>query len=313
MTFRDQRIWTIVGLACALCVTGSIAVRAQETIAGPVGAVACADKNAPFVDPLNAPHWNGWGVDPAQHRFQPAEMARLARDDVPRLKLKWAFGFPYAVRAIAQPTVMGGRVFIGSQGGKVYSLNAQSGCAYWEYDAFKSVRTAVVIGPSAGGWAAYFGDADGKVHSVDAVTGKELWTFRIDDHPAAVITGAPTLVGATLYVPVSSFEEVTGANPNYSCCTFRGSVVALDASTGKVLWKAYTIPKPAEPGCRQLQRRSTDGTVGGGRLVGADFRRGEPQGLRDHGRQLFGPDVGYIGRDPRVRTRTPANWRGRAR
>ena len=137
---------------------------------------------------------------------------------------------------------------IGSQGGKVYSLDASSGCTYWEYDAGKPVRSAVVVGPSAGGWAAYFGDLGGKVHSVDAVTGKALWTARIEDHPAAVITGGPTLVGATLFVPVSSFEEVTGANPNYSCCTFRGSVVALEASTGKVLWKAYTIPEPAKPG-----------------------------------------------------------------
>ena len=226
--------------------TGSIAVRAQETIAGPAG--ACPDKTAPFVEPLNEPHWNGWGVDPSQHRFQPAEMAGLAANDVPRLKLKWAFGFPGAVRAIAQPTVVGGRIFIGSQRGTVYSLDAQSGCTYWEYDAGRPVRTAVVIGPRAGGWAAYFGDQGGKVHAVDAVTGKELWTSRIEDHPAAVITGAPTLVGGTLFVPVSSFEEVTGANPNYSCCTFRGSVVALEASTGKVLWKAYTIPEPAKPG-----------------------------------------------------------------
>ena len=135
MTFRDRRIWTILGLACALCVTGSIAVRAQETSAGPAGAGACPDKNAPFADPMNAPHWNGWGVDPSQHRFQPAEMAGLAANDVPRLKLKWAFGFPGAVRAIAQPTVVGGRIFIGSQGGKVYSLDAQSGCTYWEYYA----------------------------------------------------------------------------------------------------------------------------------------------------------------------------------
>jgi polyvinyl alcohol dehydrogenase (cytochrome) len=248
MKLRDRRIWTIIGLACALCVTGSIAVRAQETSAGSAGSGDCADKNAPFVEPLSAQHWNGWGVDPAQHRFQPAEMAGLAAKDVPRLELKWAFGFPGAARSIAQPTIIGGRAFIGSQRGKVYSLDASSGCTYWEYDAGKPVRSAVVVGPSAGGWAAYFGDSGGNVHSVDAVTGKALWTMRIEDHPAAVITGAPTLVGGTLFVPVSSFEEVTGANPNYSCCTFRGSVVALEASTGKVLWKAYTIPEPAKPG-----------------------------------------------------------------
>jgi polyvinyl alcohol dehydrogenase (cytochrome) len=175
-------------------------------------------------------------------------MAGLAAYDVPRLKLKWAFGFPGAVRAIAQPTVVGGRLFIGSWRGTVYSLDAQSGCTYWKYDTGRSVRSAIVIGPDAGGWAAYFGDLGGNVHAVDAVTGKELWTSQIDEHPAAIVTGAPTLVGETLFVPVSSFEEVTGANPIYSCCTFRGSVVALEASTGKALWKTYTIPEPAKPG-----------------------------------------------------------------
>ena len=62
-----------------------------------------------------------------------------------------------------------------------------------------------------------------------------------EDHPAARVTGSPTLVGATLFVPVSSIEEGTGANPNYSCCSFRGSIVALAASTGKLQLKGYTI------------------------------------------------------------------------
>jgi polyvinyl alcohol dehydrogenase (cytochrome) len=252
MTLKGRLTSGILGIACALLMAGSIGARAQETASGRPG--ACPAESAAFADPMNAPHWNGWGVDPSQHRFQPAEMAGLAANDVPRLKLKWAFGFPGAVRAIAQPTVVGGRVFVGSQGGKVYSLDAQSGCTYWEsYYAGRPVRTAVVIGPRAGGWAAYFGDQGGRVYAVDAVTGEELWASRIDEHPAAIITGAPTLVGATLFVPVSSYEEVTGANPSYSCCTFRGSVVALEASTGKVLWKTYTIPEPAKPGAVNSQ------------------------------------------------------------
>jgi polyvinyl alcohol dehydrogenase (cytochrome) len=246
MKFGNRRMSRILAFACTLYVAALI--HATQAQAQP-GAGACPDDSAAFADPINAPHWNGWGVDPAQHRFQPAEMAGLAANDVPRLKLKWAFGFPGAVRAVAQPTVVGGRIFIGSWGGKVYSLDAQSGCTYWEYDyAGRPVRTAVVIGPRAGGWAAYFGDLGGRVYSVDAGTGKELWTSRIDEHSAAIVTGAPTLVGATLFVPVSSYEELTGANPNYSCCTFRGSVVALEASTGKMLWKTYTIPEPAKPG-----------------------------------------------------------------
>jgi polyvinyl alcohol dehydrogenase (cytochrome) len=144
-------------------------------------------------------------------------------------------------------------VFVGSQNGKVYSLDARSGCTYWQFDAGKPVRPAVVIGPRGGGWAAYFGDAGANVYAIDALTGNALWTTKVDQHPAAIVTGGPTLVGTTLFVPVSSFEEVTGAKPSYPCCSFRGSLVALDSSTGKVLWKTFTIKEEVwrtpHPGC----------------------------------------------------------------
>jgi polyvinyl alcohol dehydrogenase (cytochrome) len=237
-------------LACALCAAGSMRAGAQPVTAVPENAAKCTTAGAPLGDALNGPHWNGWGIDPSQHRFQPSNMAQLAPDDVPRLKLKWAFGYPGAVRAFAQPTIVAGRLFVGSQNGTVYSLDANSGCAYWEFNAGRSVRSAIVIGRQAEGWAAYFGDFGANVHAVDALTGKQLWKTRIDDHPAARITGSPLLVGATLFVPVSSLEEGTGADPNYPCCSFRGSVVALDASTGKLQWKGYTIAEEAKPTAR---------------------------------------------------------------
>jgi polyvinyl alcohol dehydrogenase (cytochrome) len=224
-----------------------------------------------FDGPPSTPHWNGWGVDPSQHRFQPSDMARLTESDLSHLKLKWAFGFPGATRSVAQPTVVGGRLLVGSQRGKVYSLDAKSGCTYWEFDARRGVRSAIVIGQRENGWAAYFGDAGASIYSVDALTGKELWRTKVDDHPAAAITGSPTLVGMTLFVPVSSYEEATGANKSYSCCTFRGSVVALDASTGKLLWKAFTIAEEAKPGATNAVGVQLMGTVGGGNLVGADL------------------------------------------
>jgi polyvinyl alcohol dehydrogenase (cytochrome) len=194
-----------------------------------------------FKEPLSAPHWNGWGADVAQHRFQPASMAQVAAGDVPRLKLKWAFGFPGVTRMTAQPTVMSGRLFIGSQTGVVRALDTKSGCMYWEYDAKAPVRSAITIGQNSDGWSAYFGDRNAIVHAVDALSGKPRWAARIDDHPAAMITGAPTLVEGKLFVPVSSFEEVSGASSQYGCCSFRGSIVALDAATGKPVWKSYTI------------------------------------------------------------------------
>jgi len=90
----------------------------------------CGERGPVLAD-ASLPRWNGWGVDIAQHRFQPAAMAQLSPDNVPRLKLKWAFGFPGDTKAYAQPTVWGGRVFVGSAGGKVYALDARLGCQRW--------------------------------------------------------------------------------------------------------------------------------------------------------------------------------------
>ena len=263
MTFSYCRLSAALGFLLGVFVTGSLDARAQETAGSPTG--ACPSNSAvAFADPMSEPHWNGWGVDTAQHRFQPAGMARLDPSNVARLKVKWAFGFPDASRAVAQPTVFGGRVFVGSQDGKVYSLDAKSGCTYWEFGAGKGVRSAVVIGPRGAGWAAYFGDQGANVHSVDALTGKTLWRTKADDHPTAVITGSPTLVGATLFVPISSYEEATAANKTVSCCSFRGSLVALDASSGKVLWKTFTIAEPVKPGATNAAGVQQMGPSGAG-------------------------------------------------
>ena len=73
-------------------------------------------------------------------------MAGLSADDVPKLKLKWAFGYAGANQAYAQPAVVGGRLFVGSVARKVYSLDAKSGCIYWIIDTDFAVRTAISVG-----------------------------------------------------------------------------------------------------------------------------------------------------------------------
>jgi polyvinyl alcohol dehydrogenase (cytochrome) len=231
--------------AIAESLTGKTLPQAsQETTPQPA---LCTAAGAAWDDPFAKPFWNGWGVNLGQHRFQPAAMAQLPADRVPNLKLKWAFAFPGASRAWAQPTVVGGRVFTGSAGRKVYSLDAKTGCTYWTFEAEAPVRTAITIGPLAGEWAAYFGDQHGTAYAVNALTGKLLWKTRAEDHAAAIITGAPTLAAGRLYVPMSSAEEVFGANPKYECCKFRGSLSALDAATGAVVWKTYTIAESPRP------------------------------------------------------------------
>ncbi len=187
--------------------------------------------------------WNGWGVDLANSRFQPDPGLTAAQ--VPGLKLKWAFGFPNATSAFGQPAIAGGGLFLGSEDGTVYSLDARTGCIAWAYKASSTVRTAISIDTSLA--SVYFGDVQANVYRVDAASGELRWKVQVEQHPFARITGAPKLYAGRLYVPVSSIEEVGGGNPKYACCTFRGSVVALDAASGKQVWKTYTIPDLPKP------------------------------------------------------------------
>jgi len=208
--------------------------------------------NSPLGDLSAKPLWNGWGNGVSNARFQSAKGAGLTADQVPNLKLKWAFGFPGADEVYGQPTVAGGRVFLGVDTGAVYSLDAESGCVFWSYQAEAGVRTAISIGTVKGKGAPkygiYFGDIRANVYMLDAATGKEIWKVKVEDHPVAKITGAPMLYEDRLYVPVSSQEERTaGWSTVYPCCTFRGSVVALDASSGKTIWKTYPVQDPPKP------------------------------------------------------------------
>ena len=182
--------------------------------------------------------WNGWS-DAASTRFQPARAAGLTRQTTPKLKLKWAFGFPGVTTAFGTASVVDGKLFVGAADGSVYSLDARTGCMYWTYSAAAGVRTAPVIG----GHSAYFGDLRGNVYALNSETGALQWKVRAEEHPLAVITGSPKLDAGRLYVPVSGRDEsIAATNPSYECCTLRGSVVALDAATGKRIWQAYTVP-----------------------------------------------------------------------
>lgn len=204
--------------------------------------------NPAMRDPSQGPAWNGWGSDIANTRYQRSEDAGITKADVPKLKLKWAWGFPLGISAYNQPTVVAGRVFTGSDVGWVYSLDAKTGCHYWGFETGITVRGALSVGPVTGQgntrFAVYFGDAKANVYALDAQTGRLLWKRKVEDHWVARITASPKLYNGRLYVPVSSSEEWQSGNPDYECCTARGSVVALDANTGEQVWKTYVMDEP---------------------------------------------------------------------
>lgn len=212
------------------------------------GPVICEGKAREF-DLGQPPARVGWGYD--NRRFIPDSNGGLRASDMPRLKLKWAFAFPGAKQARSQPVVAMGAVFVGSQDGTVYAFDLATGCARWTAKVQAEVRTAMVVEPWESGQKApprpriFFGDLLGRVYALDALTGQELWRIRADEHPNATITGTPVPYGDTLYVPVSSLEVGSASDPAYACCTFRGSLLALNVATGARRWQHFTVEHAA--------------------------------------------------------------------
>ena len=208
----------------------------------------CTGKAAQF-DYGQPPFAQGWGVTRDNNRLIPADIARLGKGDLKSLTLRWSFAYPASNRARSQPSFAGGALMVGSQDGTVYAFDADSGCIRWTFKATAEVRTGITIP----GWTAgekpaqpplgYFTDLMARVYAVDLTNGRQVWATKVDDHPNAVGTAQPSYYNGTVFQPVSSLEVVPATEPTYECCTFRGSMVALDARTGKQKWKTCTIPE----------------------------------------------------------------------
>ena len=203
----------------------------------------CEGPAAAFTE-LDERQLTGWGRD--TRRYVPAEVAGFDRSQVTDLELKWSFGFPASTRARSQPSIAMGAVFVGSQDGTVYAFDLETGCVRWTFAARAEVRTGITLGSRGpeGIPTAYFGDIIANLYAVDANTGELIWQTSADEHHSATLTGTPAFTDGNLYVPVSSLEVVTAANPDYACCTFRGHVMAVDGNDGSVLWDSYAIPNP---------------------------------------------------------------------
>lgn len=182
-----------------------------------------------------------WGIQATNTRTIDTKTAAISSDNITSLTHNWAIAFPGASRVRSQPTIAGGMVFVGSHNGVIYAIDEKTGCAAWQTHVAAEVRTGMALGQTNEGTMLFFGDVLGNVYGADAATGTINWRARADDHPNATITGSPSYYAGTLYVPVSALEVSLAIDPLYECCTFRGSVVALDAVTGKQKWKTYTI------------------------------------------------------------------------
>jgi polyvinyl alcohol dehydrogenase (cytochrome) len=216
--------------------------------------------------------WPSMGADANSSRFQPDP--GLAASDVPKLTVKWAFAMPGG----GQPVVVGDYLFMTNRGGKFYALDTRTGCVHWAVDGVPSRATPSIVRSrvSPSGWLAVVGTSR-TVHALDAQTGKEIWRSEpLESHSAAGISGAPVVSGEQIFVPLSSGEEGLASQPNYACCSFRGSLVALELKTGHKQWQTYTISEPPHPLRSNANGITMHGPAGGAIWAAptVDARRG---------------------------------------
>jgi polyvinyl alcohol dehydrogenase (cytochrome) len=200
--------------------------------------------------------WPTWQKDVFGTRFNPVER-QITPSAASELKLKWAFVFddiPYA-RTGSQPAVVDDVLYVGGPDGKLFALDAKTGATRWVFDlspvagpSTDQEPNLVRDGPAVSRGKVYFGDSRGYLYAVEADTGRLVWATEVDEHPSTWLTGSPLLFGGRVYIGVSSIEAGFANNPGYPCCTFRGQVVALDADTGEVKWRYYTVPAPERAG-----------------------------------------------------------------
>lgn len=184
--------------------------------------------------------WNGWGVDLANSRYQ--RDPGLTAADLPRLKPKWVFALPGG-RAHVPPTVVGDRMFVVAASGDIIALDPKTGCTFWSTrvpDA--ATKTPVVVSQVGGAPVLFVGGGRARIYALEPQTGAVLWNTQVETHPRARISATPMVSGNRVYVTTSATEESAAVDPKYECCTFRGAALALDAQTGRILWKTYVLP-----------------------------------------------------------------------
>ena len=203
----------------------------------------CADRTV-NIGSSPSPVWNGWGPSLLNTRY--TTTSGISLDQVGKLKLKWAYAFDGDVSAFGAPTVLGHTLFVGSAGGAVQALSTDSGCVRWVYQASGPVRSAMVAVPNGKTHVLVFTDLTGWAYGVEAESGRLLWKKKPEPHESTRLTGSAAVRNGVVFIPAASWEETRSSNPEYKCCTFRGSVTALRAKDGSQVWKTYTVPEPKE-------------------------------------------------------------------
>ena len=193
--------------------------------------------------------YSGWGGNLAGNGFRNSEQAGLSLGNIGSLKLKWIFAFPDATVVRSKPAVVGDWLIVGSQFGDLFAINQKTGKPGWHFTANAAIRGAIAIQKSAHSTTAFFADFSCTVYAINVATGKPLWSQRAAIDPQSATTGSVAVFDGKVFVPITTVEVASAANGDYNCCFSSGGVVALDALTGKEIWRYRVIAQmPRETG-----------------------------------------------------------------
>jgi polyvinyl alcohol dehydrogenase (cytochrome) len=218
-----------------------------------VARMSCpADRQA--VD-TGAPTVGGFGIGMRNHRNMSAAQAGLHKTDMGNLQLQTAIGFPQTANMRSQPAVVGNTLYlIVPDAGQLFAFDIDgSPCVKWVYEHPVPLRTAIQVGDlDDGRQVLLFGDAAAHIQMFDPVAREVLWRTSIRISSVSNSTGMPVLYQGRVYAPVSSGELNMGAAPDYECCTSHGGVVAMDASSGEVIWIYRTMEEATPQGISRV-------------------------------------------------------------
>ena len=226
---RRRGSWLRLGLGCALIGCTGAALVAASAPAAP----------KKFVWPMGGQNYGNTRSNDDENKISPGKAGQLAT--------KWTFTTKGDVSAT--PAVVDGAVYFPDWGGYFHKVDADTGGLIWsrpvsDYDGVPGSfsRTS----PAVYGDTVFIGDQNGAhLLAIDTATGNLRWSTQLDAHPKAILTQSPVVYNGVVYEGVASSEEGAAADPGYPCCTFRGSLVAVNAATGQILWKTYMVPANA--------------------------------------------------------------------
>jgi polyvinyl alcohol dehydrogenase (cytochrome) len=178
--------------------------------------------------------WPMFNHDVKGTRHNPVEW-RLNPWTVPHMRQLWRVQTPGAVTGT--PVVADDRVYVGDWTGGFYKLRADNGKKVWSAQAIAPISaSALVMGKKV-----IFGDQAGFIYGLDRDTGVTRWQIRPNQHQFAAVFASPTPIGPFVAIGLSSNEEEAAANPAYTCCSYRGSVILIDPKDGRLVWQTYFV------------------------------------------------------------------------